>query len=160
MRTLVVFYSLEGNTKYIAETVAEQLHADLLELKPKKEYPTRGFQKFFRGGKSAIFRECPELINRNTDVSVYQNILIGTPVWAGTYSAPVNSFLKQNHFEDKKVALFACYAGGGAEKCFHQLKKELANNTFVGEKAFLDPLKHDKEENARDAAQWSLSLPF
>ena len=160
MKTLVVFYSLEGNTKYIAETIAKQLQADLLELKPKKEYPSQGFKKFFWGGKSVIFKECPELLNQRTDLSAYQNIVIGTPIWAGTYSAPVHSFLEQNHFENKKVALFACHGGGGAEKCFARLKKELDNNVFVGEKTFLDPLKHDREKNAMDAVQWSMTLDF
>lgn len=160
MKTLVVFYSLEGNTKYIAEIIAKQLQADLLELKPKREYPTQGFKKYFCGGKSALFRECPELTNREVDLGVYQNIIIGTPIWAESYSAPIRSFLKRNQFENKKVALFACHAGGGTEKCFAQLKRELSRNAFVGEKSFLNPLKHDREENAKEAAQWSKSLNF
>lgn len=57
MKTLVVYYSLTNNTKLIAEAVAAQLHADLLEVKPQKKMPKEGFRKFFLGGMSAIQTE-------------------------------------------------------------------------------------------------------
>lgn len=163
MKTLVVFYSLEGNTRWIAETVAARLQADLLELRPKKEYPSQGFHKYFRGGKSVLFRECPELIPQNTQIDDYQNIVIGTPVWAGSYSPPVRSFLSQNRIQNKKIAFFACHASKSADaagKCFDGLKKELSGNTFVGKADFVDPLKSAKEENAEKAAQWAAGLNF
>lgn len=160
MKTLVAFYSLEGNTKYIAEAIAEQLKADLLEIKPKKEYPSKGFQKYFWGGKSVLFNEYPELINQNVDLSEYQNIVLGTPVWAGSCSAPLHSFIRRYPFTGKKIALFACHAGGTAEKCFAKLKEELPDNTFVGRKDFVDPLKHKKEDCAKEAAQWAANLQF
>ena len=40
MKILIVYYSLEGNTKYVAEKIAEQTGADLLCLEPEKAYPT------------------------------------------------------------------------------------------------------------------------
>lgn len=49
MKNLVVFYSLEGNTKLIADTIVEKINADILELKPKKKYPNLGFKKYFWG---------------------------------------------------------------------------------------------------------------
>jgi flavodoxin len=163
MKTLVAFYSLDGNTRYIAETIAKQLHADLLEIKPKKEYPSQGFMKYFLGGKSAIFKECPKLTNQNINLSDYQNIIIGTPIWAGSYSAPINSFIKQNKIKNKSIALFACHASNevdAAKKCYVGLKKRLAENTFVGEIDFIDPLKHNKEDDLNKAAKWSASLNF
>ena len=160
MKTLVVFYSLEGNTKYISEIIAKELQADLLELKTKKVYPSAGFKKFVWGGKSVVFKEQPELTNKNIDLSAYENIVIGTPIWAGTYAAPLNTFVTQNKFSDKKVALFACNAGGGAEKCFTKLKEALPGNHFVGEVDFIDPLKNGKEESSEKAVQWAKSLSF
>lgn len=163
MKTLVAFYSLDGNTKYLAEAVARQLQADLLEIRPKKPYPSRGFQKYLRGGMSVIFRECPKLADQNTDPGAYQNLIIGTPVWAGSYSAPIHSFLRQNRFRNKKIALFACHAGAeadAAEKCFARFRRELAGNTLVGETSFREPLKNNPEENAEKAVRWATSLPF
>ena len=52
MKTLVVYFSLEGNTDYVAEMIKEKTGADLLRLVPKKAYHDKGFAKFFWGGKS------------------------------------------------------------------------------------------------------------
>ena len=50
MKNLVIYYSLEGNTKLIAENIAKKIDADILELKTKKEYHKTGFKKYFWGG--------------------------------------------------------------------------------------------------------------
>ena len=54
MKRIVVYFSLEGNTEYIADELAKVLPADKLKLVPKKAYSTSGFSKFFWGGKSAV----------------------------------------------------------------------------------------------------------
>ena len=46
MKKLVIFYSFEGNTKYIAENIAEAVDADILELKPVKDIKSNGFMKY------------------------------------------------------------------------------------------------------------------
>jgi len=158
MKTLVVFYSLEGNTKFIAERIAKELKADLLELKTKKQFPSSGFKKYVWGGKSVVFKELPELTNQGVELDSYGNIVIGTPIWAGTYAAPYNTFVKQYRFSGKKVALFACNLGGGVEKCFKMFKEALPDNEFIGEIDFVDPLKNDKEASAEKAVQWAKNL--
>ena len=163
MKTLVVFYSLSNNTKFIAETVAGQLHADSFAVKLQKGLPEKGFRKFFLGGMAATFKMSPKLENAPADLSVYDNIVIGTPVWAGSCSSPIHSFLMHNKIQNKKIALFACHASkeaDAAKKCFAQLKKELPGNAFVGERDFCDPLLHNKDENARKAAEWAANLKF
>ncbi len=163
MKTLVVYYSITNNTKLIAEAAAAQLHADLLEVKPRKELPKEGFRKFFFGGMSTVFKQRPKLENANVDWSVYQNIVIGTPIWAGSCSAPIYSFLRKNRLAEKKIALFACHASkemNAADKCFAELKKELAGNTFVGKIDFCDPLVHAKDESTAKAAEWAAGLNF
>lgn len=158
MDTLVIFYSLEGNTKRIAEVLAKELHADLLELKTKKVYPSSGFKKYVWGGKSVMFREQPALANEAIDLAPYNRVVIGTPIWAGTYAAPYQTFLKQYRFSGKQVAFFVCHAGGGTEKCFRMMKEALPDNDFIGEMDFVDPLKNNPEENLAKAVEWAKKL--
>ena len=46
MRTLIVYFSLEGNTAYIADELARRLEADTLRLVPREAYHTGGFKKY------------------------------------------------------------------------------------------------------------------
>lgn len=158
MHTLVVFYSLEGNTRFIAEVIAKQLNADLLELKPVKAYQSTGFSRYFWGGKSVVLKEEPELVNAGIDLSKYDSIIIGTPVWANSFAPPLNTFVHRYQFSNKKVALFACHGGGGANKCFKNFHDALPGNQFIGEIDFVDPLKKSSEEKMQKAILWAESL--
>ena len=59
MKTAVVYYSLEGNTEFTANIIAETLDSDIIKLEPKKAYPTGKISKFVWGGKSAMMSETP-----------------------------------------------------------------------------------------------------
>lgn len=157
MNTLIVYFSFDGNTKFIAEKIAEAINADIIELKTSKNYPTKGFLKFFWGGKSVIFGEMPKLINDSIDLSSYETILIGTPVWAGSYTPPIKSFIRQYKIQGKRIALFASHGGGGAEKCFANLKKVLPGNIFIGESAYVEPNKN-REDSSSKAVRWVTDL--
>lgn len=54
MKSLIVYFSLEGNTEYIAEKLAKDIEAATLKLVPKKTYHTSGFAKFFWGAEKAF----------------------------------------------------------------------------------------------------------
>ncbi len=157
MSTLVVYFSFNGNTKFIAEKIAETLNADVAELKISKKYPEQGFRKYFWGGKSVIFGETPTLTNEPIDLNRYETVIIGTPVWAGSFTPPIKSFISQYKIQGKRIAMFASHGGGGAKKCFAKLKKELPGNEFICEIDFVEP-KKSLEENSSKAARWAKSL--
>lgn len=138
MKALIVYYSLEGNTKLIAEKLADLVGADLLELVPKKAYPTGKMSKFLFGGKSAVMSESPELEPYSTDISVYDTVILGTPVWASRCAPPLRSFLENNSLSEKRTAAFACAAGKSAGKTFDILE-ELSGSKLIASELFTDP---------------------
>ena len=151
MRTLVVFYSLEGNTEYVAEKIREKTGADLLKLVPKKAYHDKGFAKFFWGGKSAVMAEKPELEPYNVDLSEYERLIFGFPVWASNYTPPIRTFVLDNKsaLSGKKLAAFACQSGAGAERAFAKLAKTIGIRDFDKKAVFIDPkAKKNDETNA------------
>ncbi len=52
--TLVIYYSLEGNTELVATELAEKLDADILAVKPLKDIDAGGFGKYFWGGSQVV----------------------------------------------------------------------------------------------------------
>ena len=92
MSTLIVYYSMGGNTAWAAERMAERIGADTLRLEPVKAYPDKGVRKFLRGGKSAVMAERPVLKHYSFVAEKYDRIIFGVPVWAGNMAPPLRTF--------------------------------------------------------------------
>ena len=147
MKTIVVYYSLEGNTHFAAKIIADKLGADLLRLEPEKSYPSGGFRKFFRGGKSAVMAETPPLRQYAFDPSAYGLIVFGFPVWAGNVTPPLRTFIKDNDLTGKRFAAFACESGSGAEKAFAKMKAALGIDEFDAQLILIDPKTKPNDAN-------------
>ena len=148
MKTLIVYYSLEGNTEYVAEKIKESTGADTLKLVPKKAYHDKGFAKFFWGGKSAVMAEKPALEAYDVDLSVYERIIFGFPVWASNFTPPIRTFIEDNKdvLKSKKLAAFACQSGSGAEKAIAKLAKTVGIDGFEHKAVFIDPKARQSED--------------
>lgn len=146
MKTLIVYYSLEGNTEMIANKMREHLQADIVRLVPKKDIPSGNIKKYIWGGKSVLFGEKPELEPYEAKIKDYDIIVIGTPVWASTYAPALGTFFSENKIQGKDIYLVACHGGGGTDKCFHKLKEKLQGNQIKGKIEFVDPTKGSNME--------------
>lgn len=153
---IIIYYSLEGSTRLIAQTIAQSLDADILELKPLKEINPKGFLKYFWGGRQVVFKEKPKLEFFSKNPLAYEIIIIGTPVWAFTYTPSIRSFLAQIKLRNKKVGLFCCHEGNKG-KTLENLAKELLENIIIGQMDFFN-VEKDKEQNIQKAKDWALSI--
>ena len=151
MKTIIVYYSMSGNTEYAAQQMAKVLSADLLRIEPEKAFPDKGFRKFFWGGKSAVMAETPKLRQYQFDGKAYECVIFGFPVWAGNITPPIRTFIKENReaLSIKKVAAFACQSGSGAEKAFRKLKDCLQQEALAAELILTDP----KDKPAPDTVE-------
>ena len=142
MKALLVYYSLEGNTEFTANMIHEETQCDVLRLEPVNE-PPKGFGRFLQGGKQALTGEEPELIPYDINPDDYDTIIIGTPIWAGTYAPAIRSFLAAHDLEGKDIYLFACSNSGNGEKALDKLTGILSKKNTVFETLNLKaPLKY------------------
>jgi flavodoxin len=153
LKKLVVFYSFEGNTRFVAETIAAKVGAGLMELQPQKEIATHGFMKYFWGGRQAIMKEKPELLPIDKNPAEYDLIYLGTPVWAFTFAPPMRTFLSDHLPVRKKIALYCCHEGTFG-KTFENLRLALPGNEIVSQRDFITPL-HKKAETQANAEKWA-----
>jgi len=149
MKTLIVYYSLEGNTDCAARAIAAALDGDLLRIEPEKAYPTGGFRKFFWGGKSAVMAERPRLKPYEFRPEPYGRIVFGFPVWAGNVTPPLRTFIRENleTLKGKRLAAFACQSGAGAEKALGRLRACLGAERLEAELVLIDPKDRPSGEN-------------
>ena len=150
MKKVIVYYSMSGNTDYVAKYISDKIDADLIRIEPKKEYPNKGIKKFLWGGKSAVMGETPALEQYEFDSEKYDCIIFGTPVWASSFTPPIRTFIKENKekLKGKKLATFICYMGGGADKAVGKLKQCLEISNFAAELILIDP--KDKKSDEKD----------
>lgn len=154
MKQLIVYYSLEGNTDYIARTLAKNSHADVLCLKPVKPFPTKSPMKYIKGGMSAVFGRHPKLEPYTFDKDAYDCIILGCPVWAGRMASPMASFLKNEHLNGLKVKLFLCHADEKDEKAMERFEKALEGNTVVKKLTFVEPLSRQGELSTKSIREF------
>ena len=158
MNTLIVYYSMGGNTEYAAGLIAPLLGAKLLRIEPEVAYPTSGFKKFFWGGKSAVMAEKPKLKPYHFDASACDRIVFGFPVWAGNVTPPIRSFIRENDLHGKRIAAFACQSGAGADKAFEKLRAALGRKRLDAELVLFDPKVKPDPENQRRIREFCESL--
>ena len=110
-KKLVVYYSYTGHTKMIAESIQKKLGCDILEIKPVTPYST-DYQKVVdeeQNNESA--KKTPKIQKIDKDLSKYDEIIIGSPVWWYTIVPVVRTFLKENDLSGKTIKPFATNAG-------------------------------------------------
>ena len=148
MKTLIVYYSLQGNTDYAAQRIAGNIGADTLRLYSKKAYKDKGFAKFLSGGPSAIREETPELEDCEVDLAEYDRVIFGFPVWASNIAPPLRTFIAEHKTElqEKELAAFATQGGSGAPKALAKLKDALGIDAFAAEAVFIEPKAQQSEE--------------
>lgn len=154
MKSLIVYYSHDGHTRFIADIIARETGADVCELKPFKSTGKSGFSKFFLGGMHASLHQKPKLLNPLPDLKEYELIFIGTPVWAARFTPAVNTFISGSNLTSKKIMLFASSAGGDAGKCFEKLKNRLTGSTILSEIGFAEASSEQRESIEAKIKTW------
>ncbi len=125
-KRLVAYFSASGVTKKVAEMVAGAANCDLYEITPKVPYTTADLNWMDKKSRSSVEMSDktirPEIAGADLDVSVYDEILIGFPIW--WYVAPtiINTFLESHDFTGKKIILFATSGGSGFDKTVKELQ--------------------------------------
>lgn len=118
-KTLVVYYSATGNTKAVADVIAEAAGADTFELVPTEPYTDADLN--WRDNNSRCSLEYADPGLRNVALTTatadhwadYDTVLIGYPIWWGIAAWPVDTFIKANDFSGKTVIPFCTSSSSG-----------------------------------------------
>ncbi len=129
MNILTVYYSHSGNTRKIAETIQKKLGGDIAEIKTKTPY-TGSYNSIVEQGKREVESGfSPAIEPLGVDLSKYDTVFIGTPVWWYTYAPAVKTFLEENDLSGKTVYPFATN-GGWIGHTFADFKKACPGAVF------------------------------
>ncbi len=119
-RTLVVYFSATGNTKAVAEKIAELTGADIYEIVPAEPYTADDLDynvsdcRANREMNDASAR--PAIGGDSIDVSGYDTVMIGYPIWWGTMPRIINTFLDTYDLSGKVILPFCTSGGSGVSQ--------------------------------------------
>jgi flavodoxin len=155
MKALVVFYSRTGATREVAEALAESLNCDSEELIDTKK--RSGPLGYVSAGKDAKAKKLTKLTDIKRDPALYDLVILGTPIWAGTLSSAIRTYIANNKSKFKRVAFFCTHGGSESQQLFAEMEalcerrpvsilalqeKEVKTGTYQGKiRPFVDGLQ-------------------
>lgn len=119
-RVLVVYYSRSGTTRRVAEAISRALSCDIEAIVDATS--RTGAFGYFRSLVEAFQRRPSQIEMPRKDPGSYDLVVIGTPVWAGSMSSPVRSYLTANKAHLRKLAFFCTLGGRGSASTFGQME--------------------------------------
>ena len=140
-KKLVAYFSATGVTANAAKALANAAGANIYEIKPKIPYTSADLDWQNPKSRSSVEMKDnasrPQLADMNANISVYDTIFLGFPIW--WYIAPtiINTFLESYDFSGKKIILFATSGGSRFGKAAETLQK-LVPNAYVTEGELLN----------------------
>ena len=151
MKTAVIYYTFDGNCALVAGQIKAILNADLYEVKLANLKKRKGFAKFVQGMMLMIKK--PEPLPLSVDLSAYELVILGAPVWGGSPASPLVSFINKTNISGKKIAFFCCH-GGSIGKTFDKFKALLPGNTISTSIDFKNPARENNPKLKEDIAEW------
>jgi len=120
-KALVVIYSYTGNTRAVADEIIKRFNADTVIIKAKK-------YDGLTGGMSANSDAWNEVIitdikPETVDMSQYDLIFLGSPIWWYRPAVPLWTFVEKNNFKNKAVVLFNTFNSKFKSKYIEEFKK-------------------------------------
>ena len=130
-KVLVLYYSQTGTTKVVAEAIQTRLGADIEAIVPVNPYDMDYGSTIARGHKEMSEGAYPELQPLNANISTYDVVFIGFPIWFGTYANPIETLLNTVDFSGKTVVPFCTFGSGGLDKSSKAVKDKLAGSDVL-----------------------------
>lgn len=156
-KKLVAFFSASGVTANAAKILAEAAGADIYEIKPEVPYTKADLDWMDKSSRSTIEMQDkssrPAIADKNADISAYDTIFVGFPIWWYIAPAIINTFLESYDFSGKTIILFATSGGSGFGKTVDNLSCSVSDSTVIKEGKLLNG-----RPSVSELQQWVESL--
>lgn len=145
MNNLIAFYTRTGNTKKVAEMIAERLNSEIEQIVDTTK--RGGLWGWLKSGYHATMKKMTEIEELNKDPSSYDLVILGSPVWNKRMTPAIRTYITNNKDKFNRIALF-CSAGGRGVQEMLESMAELCEKEPIAMKGFS---QKDVKENALES---------
>ena len=145
---LIAYFSASGVTKSVAEKIAGENGYDIFEIVPEEIYTPADLDYMDKNSRSTIEMNDKSFrppIKQTCDVSSYDTVAIGFPVWWYTAPTIINTFIESVDLSGKKIKVFCTSGGSGVDKCVSDLQKTYPELDFAKGMRFTGNVSKAKE---------------
>ena len=153
----VVYFSATGTTKKVAELIKDETNADIFEIIPKQKYTSEDLNygdKNTRATKEQNDENARPEIENSIDLSNYDVVFLGYPIWWGNAPKIILSFIDNTNLDGKTVIPFCTSGSSGISTSESTLKTYKNNIKWIEGKRFSSSTTKD------EAANWVRSLDY
>ena len=166
-KSIVVFFSHAGdnyavgnievgNTKIVADYISELAGADQFEIVTHK-YDGMAYTPLINLAKEETKNgELPEY-EGDVDLSTYDTVFIGGPVWWGTYPQVMFTFFSKYDLDSKTIIPFTTHEGSGLGRCVKDVKRLYPKASVKGEFSMYG---HEVRSGKKEVEKWLKNLGF
>ena len=152
----------KGNTAIVAEMIAEKTGADLYEILPETDYYPYTYKELTDVAKKEQNDNArPKIKGELPDVSKYDTVFIGAPVWWGDWPMIMYTFFEQNAdgLSGKKLVPFSTHEGSGLSGFDRKLESACPNSTVLDGLAIRGNDCQNKQDSVRSkVSDWMSGL--
>lgn len=130
----VVYFSATGTTREVAQKVATATGADILEITPVQAYTAADLDWHDQQSRSSIEMNDPHArpeVRVEGDLSGYQRVFLGSPIWWGVCPRVINSFIESQNLAGKEIYLFVTSGSSGVTDALEALRQTYPELNFV-----------------------------
>ena len=149
-----VGYIEKGNTRILAEMMADITKGDLFEIKTVKPYPKEYQPAIEYAKKEKENNERPEIVGPLPDMSKYDVVFLGYPIWWGDLPMGVYTFLEKENFSGKTIIPFCTHEGSGLAGTESYIKDTTKANVLPGLEMRGKKAQTQQAEARKDMEKW------
>ena len=144
----------KGNTRILAEMLAEETGGDLFEIKPAKSYPKAYKETTELAKREQQEKARPEIVGDLPNIDNYDVILLGYPIWWGDLPMPVYTFLEKEKFNGKTIAPFCTHEGSGIAGTEGYIEETTKANMLKGLAMRGSVAQNSKDKAREELKKW------
>ena len=136
---LVSYFSASGNTKTVAEKIAQVVNGELFEIEPKDKYTQEDLNWMNKQSRSSIEMNQnikPEILNKVSNLDNYDIVILGFPIWWYKEPTIIDKFLDENDMINKRIYVFVTSGSSSIDSTYKSLKNNYPNLNFISGKRF------------------------
>ena len=138
-KILISYFSASGNTKSVAEKVANAVSGELFEIEPKEKYTEEDLNWTNKQSRSSIEMNNnikPEIANKVSNLDNYDTICLAFPIWWYKEPTIIDKFLEENDLTGKNIYVFVTSGSSLIDSTYRSLQNNFPNLNFVSGKRF------------------------